>query len=172
MPYGCFRVLEARGAQRQQPGRVDLGRHVGELELDRLVLGDRLAERPALLRVGERVLERGARDAERLGRDADPAAVERRHRDLEAAADLAEQVIVGSRTSSRKIWRRLAAADAELVVRACPTRTPLVFIGRMNAVMPWWPAALSFIVNSTQTSATGPLVIQFLVPLMTQPSPS
>ena len=53
-----------------------------------------------------------------------------------------------------------------------PQRTPLVFIGRMNAVMPLWPAARSFIVNSTQTSATGPLVIQFLVPLITQPSPS
>ena len=37
-------------------------------------------------------------------------------------------------------------------------------IGRMKAVMPRWPAALSFIVNRTQTSATGPLVIQFLVP--------
>src|ERR1041384_6153972 len=53
-----------------------------------------------------------------------------------------------------------------------PHRTPLVFIGRMNAVMPLWPAARSFIVNSTQTSATGPLVIQFLVPLITQSLPS
>ena len=50
--------------------------------------------------------------------------------------------------------------------------TPLVFIGRMNAVMPLWPASLLFIVNSTQTSATGALVIQFFVPLITQDSPS
>ena len=42
-------VLEPRGADRQQAGGVDLGRHVGELELDRLVLGDRAAEGLALL---------------------------------------------------------------------------------------------------------------------------
>ena len=53
-----------------------------------------------------------------------------------------------------------------------PQRTPLVFIGRMNAVMPLWPSPASFIVNRTQTSATGPLVIQFLMPLMTKSSPS
>jgi hypothetical protein len=51
-----------------------------------------------------------------------------------------------------------------------PQRTPLVFIGTMNAVMPLWPCARSFIANSTQTSATGPFVIQFLVPFRTQPS--
>ena len=48
---GAPAVLEPRRAQREQPRGVDLGRHVGELELDRLVLRDRLAERLALLRV-------------------------------------------------------------------------------------------------------------------------
>ena len=79
--------------------------------------------------------------------------------------------VAGSRTSSRKICDDLLPRMPSLSSGG-PTRTPLVFIGRMNAVMPLWPAALSFIVNSTQTSATGPLVIQFLVPLITQPSPS
>ena len=38
--------------------------HVGELELDRLVLGDRDAEGLALLRVPDRRLERGAGHAD------------------------------------------------------------------------------------------------------------
>ena len=53
-----------------------------------------------------------------------------------------------------------------------PVRTPLVFMGKMKHEMPLWSFSLSFIANSTQTSATGPLVIQFLVPLISQPSPS
>ena len=77
----------------------------------------------------------------------------------------------GRWTSSRKIWHDLLPRMPSLS-SGVPVRTPLVFIGRMNAVMPLWPAALSFIVNSTQTSATGPFVIQFFVPLMTQPSPT
>src|SRR5256885_7535858 len=77
----------------------------------------------------------------------------------------------GRRTSSRKICDDLLPRMPSFSSGG-PQRTPLVFIGRMNAVMPRWPAALSFIVNNTQTSATGPLVIQFLVPLITQLSPS
>ena len=53
---------------RQQARGVDLGGHVGELELDRLVLGDRLAERLALLGVFERELQGALRDARRRGR--------------------------------------------------------------------------------------------------------
>ena len=40
-------VLERRRAQRQEPGRVQLGGHVREHELDRLVLRDRNVERLA-----------------------------------------------------------------------------------------------------------------------------
>jgi hypothetical protein len=43
--------------------RLDLGGHLGELELDRLVLGDRLAEGLALLGVGDGQLEGPQRDA-------------------------------------------------------------------------------------------------------------
>src|ERR1700689_3584743 len=57
------RVLQARGALSQQACRFDLRAHVSELELDRLVLCDRLAERPALLRVAQRQLKRALRDA-------------------------------------------------------------------------------------------------------------
>src|SRR5215210_2960515 len=50
-------VLQTRRLQRQQAGGLDLGAHVGELELDRLVLGDLAAEGLALLRVAQRELE-------------------------------------------------------------------------------------------------------------------
>src|SRR4051794_26610917 len=42
---GLAAVLQPRSAIHEQPCGVDLGRHVGELVLDRLELGDRTAER-------------------------------------------------------------------------------------------------------------------------------
>ena len=57
------RVLHAGRLHGQQPGRLDLAACVGELELDRLVLGDLLAERLALLGVAEAELERALGDA-------------------------------------------------------------------------------------------------------------
>src|ERR687896_1875586 len=61
-------VLHPRRLEREQARRLDLGRHVGELELDRLVLGDRLAERLALLAVAQRQLERALGYADSAGR--------------------------------------------------------------------------------------------------------
>src|ERR1035441_276609 len=53
----------------QEPSRVDLGRHVGELEGDGLVPGDGLAEGVALEGVVARELERRPGDAEGPGGD-------------------------------------------------------------------------------------------------------
>ena len=58
------------GSYNQQAAGVDLGRHVGDHELDRLVHRDRHAELHALLGVLGGELERGARDAGRHGGDA------------------------------------------------------------------------------------------------------
>ena len=69
----------------EQAGRLDLRRHVGQLELDRLVLADRLAEGLALLRVADRRLERGAGDADGARGDVDAA-------DLEAVEDVLHAV--------------------------------------------------------------------------------
>src|SRR4051812_22353196 len=71
------RLLLAGRALGQQTSGLQLGRHVGQLELDRLVLGDGHAERLALLRVGDGGLEGCAGDAARAGRDVDPAQLER-----------------------------------------------------------------------------------------------
>ena len=53
------------GASRQQPGGLQTGRHVGQLQLDRLVLGDRLADRRPHLGVRKGGVERGPGDPDR-----------------------------------------------------------------------------------------------------------
>src|SRR5215210_1080848 len=81
------RVLHARGLQGEQSRGLDLGGHVGELELDRLVLRDRLAEGLALLGVAQRQLERALRDAHSAGGHVHPPDLERIHHLREALAE-------------------------------------------------------------------------------------
>jgi hypothetical protein len=69
-------VLHRRGAMAEQARGVDLRGHVGEHELDGLEVGDRLAERLALLRVIARRFVRAAGDADGQRADGDAAAVE------------------------------------------------------------------------------------------------
>src|SRR5260221_968439 len=80
-------VLHPRRFAGDETGRLDLGRHVGELELNRLVLGDRLAEGLALLAVAEGQLQRPLSDADAARGDVDPANLERVHHLHEALAD-------------------------------------------------------------------------------------
>src|SRR6185437_13377003 len=68
-------LLQPRRAMDEQAGRVDLRRHVRELVLDRLELGDRPPERVPLLRVLTRDVVRRLGDPDRLRGDPDPAAV-------------------------------------------------------------------------------------------------
>src|SRR5690606_8199143 len=109
-------VLAPRGPQHHEARRLQPGGAVGQHVADRLVLRDRHAEGDPLLRVGQRRLERHARDAERLRRDADAAAVERRHRQLEAAAELAEQRVVADLDVLEGEPDRARAAQAHLVL--------------------------------------------------------
>ena len=81
MLFSCS-ILGGGRLQRQHPRRRQLGGHVGQHPLDRLVVGDRLTELLALLRVGNRLVERRLPDAERLRRDRDAAALQRPHRQL------------------------------------------------------------------------------------------
>ena len=59
---------------RQEPCRLDLGRHVGDQEVDALVHGDRHVEGDALLGVIDRVLVGRLRDADCARRRAGPRA--------------------------------------------------------------------------------------------------
>src|SRR6266481_1293711 len=74
------RILARRGPMRQRPRRLDTRRHVGELELHRLEVGDPFLELLALCTVLDRMLERLARDADALRPDAEPPRVEPFHR--------------------------------------------------------------------------------------------
>src|SRR5262245_507697 len=82
-------VLQPRGAVDELPPGVDLRRHVGELELDRLEVRDRLPELSPLLRIGDRQVVRALREADAHGCDRDPAAVEDVEELPEASAELA-----------------------------------------------------------------------------------
>ena len=119
------RPSRARPVGEQARG-LDLGREVGDLRLDRLELGDRLAERLALLRVGDRLVERALGEADAHRGDADPAAVEDVEELLEAVAAAAEQVrlrhaavLEGERPRVGGVPAHLAVGLADLVARAC-----------------------------------------------------
>src|SRR5438477_6361764 len=68
-------VLLARGLVDEQPRGLDLGRHVGELHLDRLKARARLAEDSPLSGIGERRIERALGEADSHRRHADAADV-------------------------------------------------------------------------------------------------
>src|SRR5438874_7936758 len=77
----------------EQPGGVDLRRHVGELPLNRLKVSDPLPERVSFARVLPSNVVGSLRDPERLRGDADPASVEGRHRNREALVLLVQQPV-------------------------------------------------------------------------------
>src|SRR5215210_5598719 len=113
------RVLHPGGLEREQARRLDLGGHVGELELDGLVLGDRLAERRALLRVAQRQLERPLRDADAAGGDVHAADLERVHHLREALVEAgvlaAEDHVGRAAVAVEHQLRRLDALVAHLL---------------------------------------------------------
>ncbi len=78
-------VLRPRGAIDEERRGVDVERHVRELSLHELELGERCAEELAVGGASERLVERPAGKAERRGADGGAEHVERRHRHLEAA---------------------------------------------------------------------------------------
>src|SRR5262249_34949476 len=86
-------VERRRGAPQESARGFERNRHVGEAELKRLEFVEPLAEGLALFHVGERLVERCLRAAERARRDIEPPAIEPGHGDLEADAFFAEQVL-------------------------------------------------------------------------------
>src|SRR5215211_3926192 len=85
-------VEHPRSLPGEQARGLDLRRHVRDEEVDALVHGDRDVEGDTLLRIVDRIVEGRLGDADRARRRAGPCEVERRHRDLEAFALLAESV--------------------------------------------------------------------------------
>ncbi len=82
------------------------------------MVDDRLAEGIALLRIGERGIERCLRDTHRLRRDADATAVERRQRDLQPFAGSAEHVLLRYLEIVEHDLAGVAGAMTELLLAA------------------------------------------------------
>src|SRR5690606_10956829 len=142
---GHGRLREERLAGVLEPGRVvdeepcglEFRPHLGELELDALELGDRLAELFALLDVAERVVKGALREADHLRADGDPALVQRFDRDLVSLSDLAEDVLLGDDAVVHDQLGRRGGADPEFVLLlpdAEPGEIPLDEEGRDSAV--------------------------------------
>ena len=72
--------------------RLQFGLHVGDLELQRLKLGEIFAEGLALLHIGDGLVERRLRSAQAAGGDIEPAAIEPVHGDREAFALAADEL--------------------------------------------------------------------------------
>jgi hypothetical protein len=85
---------------------------------------DGLAELDALLGVRDGRLKGALGDAQRLGRDADAAAVQRGHGDLEALALLAQQVFLRDLHIVEDQLAGGGGADAQLVVVVAEGQSP------------------------------------------------
>src|SRR6185503_6761253 len=121
----------------QQARCLDARRHLAELELDRLVLADRLAEGLALLRVPQRLGERRLRDADAACRDVDAPELEPAGRLLEAAAFLADEVTRGDAVVLEDELGRVDALVAELLeLAACLESRPLLAEEHRHAAVP------------------------------------
>ncbi len=106
-----------RALVHEQARGFDLDRHVGEHELDRLQVGDRLAEGLALARELQRVRHRAFRQAQAARADDGAAGVEREHRVVEALAlGAADEVLARDAAVLEDDVGRRDAADAHLAV--------------------------------------------------------
>ena len=113
---GLVVLLELSGGIHQHPGTAQLGGHVSQLEADGLIEADGLAELDTLLGVVHRGLIGPLGNAQRLSRDADTAAVQGGHGDLEALALLAQQILLGDLHVVEDQLGGGRGADAHLVV--------------------------------------------------------
>ena len=110
-------VLQPRRLVDERAARLDLGRHVGERELHRLELRDRLAELLALLRVRVREVVRALREPDAHRRHRDAAAVEDLEELLEAITARPEQIPLGHGDVLERELARVGGAPAELLHR-------------------------------------------------------
>ncbi|VAZ84999.1 hypothetical protein LAUMK42_03830 [Mycobacterium persicum] len=110
------RVFQPRRVDHHQVCRFDLGRHLGQLECDGLVLGDRLPEGVALLRVSHRQLEGSNGDTTGARRNVHPADFDAVHHLEEALPrDAAEDVVGGCPITVEDEFGGIDALVAQLV---------------------------------------------------------
>ncbi len=95
---------------------LDTRGHIRQAPLQSLKVGDGMAKGFAFLRVAYGLVERALGDAEGLGADADPTAIERGHGDPKAFVDLTEDEIGRDATVLEKDLRGARGANAKLLL--------------------------------------------------------
>ena len=95
---------------------LELHAHIGEHELDRLVIGDRLSELLTILDVGQGVVERALSDADGLRGDRDSGVVEGAQGDLQPLPGLADDAVTGQADVVEEELSGGRALDAELAL--------------------------------------------------------
>src|SRR6266540_862349 len=136
-------VLGLRRALREEPGRVDPGRHLGQIETDRLELAESTAKLPTLLRILERRFVRAPRDPHGERRDRDPAGVQDLHRVGESFPLRPEEVLLrdpavlhheraGVGSPHAELVLLLAHPDARIVELDDEGGDPAVTLGRFG----------------------------------------
>ena len=101
----------------------EVGRHVGDLELQDLEVGEILAERLALEHVVARLVDGEGGGAERAGADVDAAAVEAGHGELEALAlDAADEIGGGDAAVLHDDLARRLGVPAHLLLVGAETQ--------------------------------------------------
>ena len=113
---GLVALLQVGGGIDQQPGATELGGHVGQLKGDRLLEANGFSELYPLLGVLHCGLVSPLGDAQRLGRNADPPAVQGGHGDLEAVALPAQQVFLGHLYIVEDQLRRSGGPDSHFII--------------------------------------------------------
>jgi hypothetical protein len=115
-----------RGVVVGEAGHVGAGLHVGQLELEHLVLADLVAERLPLVHVAQALVDAALGQPDRQGGDRDPPLVEDAQELGVAPATLAEQVRSGTRQSSKdsSLGVRRQPADLRVLLRHGEPRVP------------------------------------------------
>ena len=110
-----LRILGESSTIDEKLRSFNLRLHVSQLELRILELGNRTAELLSFLDVFHRLLESAFGNAESLSGNADTAAVERVHGNLEALALFAEQILLRNDAVLENQLSRGGTADAHLL---------------------------------------------------------
>ena len=105
----------------EHAGGLQLGFHVGQLELQRLEIGNGFPEGLAFCRVLQRLVERELRGPQCTCGDVQPASVEARHGVFEALAFLANQMIC-RHLAVVKMYERGGLCPPSHLAFVCPVR--------------------------------------------------
>src|SRR5262249_6758411 len=103
-----------RRLPQEQPGGLELRSVIGDLEPQRLEIGEPPAELLALAHIFDGAVEHELRSADRTGADVQPSALKPGHRHLEADAFRADAVLSGYAALLKNDHRRRLGVPAEL----------------------------------------------------------